>query len=190
MKNKKYIFLIVLCIFIGFSSCSKKEINEDREESYEKGYEHGERDGYYDGYDDGYDEGYDEGFFDGYDYGYDDGSEDGVYTDNDETEYEIGYNDGFSDGYYDGATYTCLFFGDIDRAFRCAMNGDAWYTFVESYDEFVKDIYSNDDDRSKIVWSLISVVFEDDASDEEIKLVTSIFGRDLFIKNGISLDYQ
>lgn len=145
-------------------------------------------------YEDGYEDGYSDGksvmqdlieektinsYDDGYYFGFEEGHEEG---------YEEGYEEGNYDGYYTGATYTCLYFGDIDKAFRSALNGGAWYTFVESYDTFIEDIYSTDEELIEIVWSLVSVVNGTDVSEDEISLVTSVFGRDLFINNGVSLE--
>lgn len=125
------------------------------------------------------DRAYSRGYRDGYDEGYSEA----------EKEHESDYSLGFDDGYYAGAVYTCLFFGDIDRAFKSAINGCAWDTFVVSYDELVKDIYDTDEERSEIFWSLIGLIVCEDSSSEEIELLTSIFGRDLFINNGVSLEY-
>ena len=141
---------------------------------YDEGFEDGYADGYADGY---FDAEYemsslaDEEFEDGYDIGYDDG-----------------YDDGHSDGYYAGATYTCLFYGDLDRAFQSANNGCAWYTFIDAYDQYVSNIFDNDETRSELFWSLVSVTLDDDPTAEEIELLISTFGKDLFVRNGILLD--
>lgn len=157
-------FVLVCCL----SSCGKsdyaREQETKREAIYQSGYEDGRDEGRYDGYEDGYDEGYDEGYY-------------------------VGYDDGHSDGYYDGATYTCLSFGDVDRAFQTALNGSAWYSFVDAYDQYISNIYDDNDTRIELIWTLVSATLsEDGATKEEKELLISTFGKDLFTRNGIALD--
>ena len=112
---------------------------------------------------------YERGWDDGYDLGYYDGHEDG-------------YDEGQHFGYQAGATYTCVFFGDIERAFRCAKKGSAWYTLIDAYDQYEYDIYDDDDKetRSKLFWALVSYTSADGATEEEYDLLFSAFGRDLY----------
>lgn len=124
---------------------------------------------------------YERGWDDGYDLGYYDGYEEGSKHAGDGDSYETGYNDGQNDGYYAGATYTCLFFGDIERAFKCAKNGSAWYALIDAYDQYEYDIYDDDDKetRSKLFWALVSYTSEDGATMEEYNLLYSAFSTDL-----------
>lgn len=124
---------------------------------------------YREGYSDGYCEAKDEGQS-----SYDDG-------------YADGYADGSSDGYYDGAVYTCLFFGDVDRAFQSALNGGSWFVFVDAYDQYIENIYDDEDAASELGWALVGVTSENGASTEEIDLLITTFGKDIFLKNNISL---
>lgn len=126
-----------------------------------------------------YEEAYEKGYASGYESGY----EDGCYEM--ESEYELGYDD----GYYAGALYACMFFGDVDKAFKCAINGCAWDTFVSSYDKFIEDIFDNEDEESEIFWALISLMVSEDPTESDIELLTSKFGKDLFERNGVSLSY-
>lgn len=134
-------------------------------------------DGYWYGYESGYDAGFDEGFDEGYNEA--------------ELEYEDkymeGYNDGNSDGYYAGATYTCLFFGDVDRAVRSAYKGSAWGTFIDAYDQYISNIYDDDDTRSALFWAFVSVKSSNGMTAEERALLISTFGEDLFTRNGIKI---
>lgn len=125
-----------------------------------------------------YDAGYTEGFSVGYEAGYDEG-----YTD----AYDEGYSCGEADGYYSGATYACLFYGDVDRAFKSAQNGGSWYTFVDVYDEYISDIYDDNETRIEIIWALIGAATGDQLSDEETELLITAFGQKIFVDNGISL---
>ena len=124
---------------------------------------------------------YERGWDDGYDLGYYDGYEEGSKHAGDGDSYETGYNDGQNDGYYAGATYTCLFFGDIERAFKCAKNGSAWYALIDAYDQYEYDIYDDDDKetRSKLFWALVSYTSEDGVTKEEYNLLYSAFSTDL-----------
>ena len=161
--------IIVLCFALCFlSSCSAMTYDDRYDQSFWEGWDEGHNDGFEDGYDEGYDEGYEEG------------SDEGYY---------VGYADGECDGYYAGATYTCLFFGDVDRAFQSAINGCAWYSFVDAYDQYISDIYDDDNTRSELVWSLVSATLsEEGATKEEKELLISTFGKDLFTRNGITFD--
>lgn len=144
-------------------------------------------DSYIEGYDDGYSEGYDEGWSEGFDYGYNEAfiwAEDENSDNNDG--YEEGYDDGYSEGYYAGATYTCLYFGDVDRAFQCANNGCVWYTFLDAYDQYVSNIFDDDETRSELFWAIISATLGDDVTKEEKELLISTFGEEMFIRNGLN----
>lgn len=168
-----YLLMFVIMLFLAYYIQSYEPETESYL-SFDEGYD----EGYIWGYDEGYDKGYDWGHEEGYDDGYDEGHYDG---------YDEGYSEGESNGYYDGATYTCLYFGDVDRAFSCASNGASWYTFVDAYDQYISNIYDDDETRSAIHWSLVSVVISGDATEEEIETVVSAFGEDLFTRNGIIL---
>ena len=164
---KKIVFIVVLslvaifgAIYLDFTSPSRIDDNEIR--TYDTGYEDGKSTGYGIGYDEGYEDGCDEG-------------------------YEIGYSDGESDGYYSGAAYTCLFYGDIDRAFQSAVNGAAWYTFVDAYDQYISNIYDDDDTRLELIWTLVDAAYGLDVTEEEKELLISTFGEDLFNRNNINL---
>ena len=153
---------IVGAIYLDFTIDPKNHENEIR--TYDSGYEEGRLIGKEIGYENGYDEGYDEGYY-------------------------VGYDDGHSDGYYDGATYTCLFFGDVDRAFQTALNGSAWFTFIDAYDQYISNIYDDNTTRSELFWAIVSATLsEDGATKEEKELLISTFGKDLFTRNGITLD--
>ena len=152
------------------------------------GYAGSYDDGYEDGCDDGYDYGYDEGWNDGFDYGYDEALIWAEEDSDDNGGYEEAYDDGYNDGYYAGATYTCLFFGDVDRAFQSAINGCAWYTFIDAYDQYISNIFDDNETRSELFWSLVSVTLSNDPTEAEIELLVSTFGEELFIRNGIALD--
>lgn len=175
MLDKFLTFSLCLCILFCCCSCSES----DRASNYYSDYDAGYADGVYDGFESGYEEGYQAGCDDS-EYLSMDGYSDG---------YEEGYADGHDDGYYDGATYTCMFFKDVDRAFRSANNGGAWYTFVDAYDEYVFNIYDSDEERSDLVWSLVSATNNSGLTEDEQNLLVSKFGRDLFLRNGIDI-YQ
>ena len=163
MIKKVIATIAVLIVLCSLSACSV--------ETYEDGYE--------DGYTDGYDEGWNEGFDDGYD-------ERSFWSDTEDSDagYDAGYEDGYADGeyegYYAGATYACLFFGDVDRAFQSAYNGCAWFTFLDAYDEYVSNIFDDGETRSELFWAFISVTVSDNATEEEIELLISTFGDELF----------
>ena len=159
--KKLALLITILIVLFSFSSCTI----EGYHDGYEDGFEDGKetvRDQMEDDYEEWYDMGYDEGYTDG-------------------------YADGESDGYYAGATYTCLFFGDVDRAFQCANNGCAWLTFISAYDQYIADIYSDEDTESALFWAFISLTVGEDATKEEIELLINTFGEDLFARNGISI---
>lgn len=168
-QNIKSFFLSLLCLFILLSLCSCKE-----DESTSGGYPD---------FEESYDYGLSIGFDQGYESGYSHGCSDG-YTDG----YEEGYSDGSFDGYYDGATYTCLFFRDIDRAFMSAMNGSSWYTFIDGYDEYISDIYQTDEQRLNLIWSIVAVNSDSGFTEDERDLLIATFGRDMFIRNGVNID--
>lgn len=180
----KFLCILFAIVFL-MCGCSSR--------SYEYGYE----DGYEDGYDSGYEEGRAEGFSDGYseaeidledrfDDEWQDGYWDGYYDA--ENEFDDYFDEGYSDGYYSGATYTCLYFRDVDRAFQCAKNGTTWRAFIKGYDEYISDIYDTDGEESDLFWAFISVIISGDATAEEIALLSDTFGSDLFIRNGIDLN--
>ena len=130
-------------------------------------------------YDSGYEEGLAIGKEIGYENGYDDGRTSG---------YDQGYSDGETDGYYAGATYTCLFYGDVDKAFKSAKNGAAWYTFVDAYDEYITNIYDDNDMRLEIIWALIGATVSGEISEKEAELLIETFGAKVFSDNGIDLN--
>ena len=135
----------------------------------------------------------DKAWEDGYDEGFDEGIMFCEYLEEDDDEdnddgYENGYDDGYNDGYQAGATYVCLYYGDVDRAFQCAKKGSAWYTFIDAYDQYISNIYDDDETRSKLFWSLVSAKSGDGLTTEEKDLLISTFGKSLFARNGITLD--
>lgn len=153
----KKLISIILCLCLCtalLSGCrfSKNDSDSDWEDGYESGYENG--------HEDGFEEGYNEA----------------------ELEFEDKYSEGYNDGYYAGATYTCLYFGDIERAFKSAKNGSAWYALIDAYDQYEYDIYDDGDTetRSKLFWALISYMSKRGATDEEYDLLFSAFGTDLY----------
>lgn len=165
----KRLFLVLLCLSlcICFSSCTSNARISESSNDYDRGYDDGYQLGYYTGYEDGT--------------ACDDESSD------DDSDYQDGYNDGNYDGYYAGATYTCLFFGDVDRALRSAYKGSAWETFIDAYDQYISDIYENSETKSTLFWAFVSVKSGDGLTAEERDLLISTFGEDLFIKNNIEL---
>ena len=171
--KKVIIIAVISFLAVAGAICldfSKDITSIEEIRTYDSGYEEGKSIGI----EIGYENGYDEGHYDGHSEGYDDG-------------YDQGYFDGESAGYYDGATYTCLFYGDVDKAFKSAKNGTTWYTFVDAYDEFISNIYDDDETRSNIVWSLVSATTSDVITNDEVELLTTTFGEDLFIRNGVKL---
>ena len=160
--------VLLLSLFVVWlSGCGITQ--DDMDEEWEDGYAYGYESGYYDGFDEGYDEGYNEAELE--------------YED----KYTEGYNSGNRDGYYAGATYTCLFFGDVDRALRSAYKGSAWGTFIDAYDQYISNIYDDDDTRSALFWAFVSVKSSNGMTAEERALLISTFGEDLFIRNGIKI---
>ena len=166
----KSLFPKILCLCLCavlLSGCGLSQ--DDLDEAWEDGHEYGYEYGYYDGYDDGYDEGYLEA----------------------ECEYEDdymeGYNEGNNNGYYEGATYTCLFYGDVDRAFKSAYKGSAWGTFIYAYDQYISNIYDDDETKSELFWAFVSLKSGDGLTTKERDLLVSTFGEDLFSRNGIEL---
>lgn len=155
--------ILFLCLCFCFSSCASAGVSSEPIGEYERGWD------------------------DGYDLGYYDGYEDGTKSSSDEDSYEDGYNDGNHDGYYAGATYTCLFFGDIDRAFQSAYKGSAWGTFIDAYDQYISNIYDNSETKSKLFWAFVSVKSGDGLTAEEEDLLISTFGEDFFSRNDINL---
>lgn len=158
--------LICLCICVCLSSCTSTDGRTDAIDEYERGWD------------------------DGYDLGYYDGHEEGTKHGSDEDSYDDGYDDGHNDGYYAGATYTCIFFGDVDRAIRSAYKGSAWHTFIDAYDQYISNIYDDDETRSELFWSLVSVESGDGLTAEEKDLLISTFGEELFIRNDIELEIE
>ena len=157
----KRIFSVVLCLCLCtfLSSCTSTDGRSESVGEYERGWDDGYSLGYYDGY------------------------EEGTKCGSDEDSYDDGYND----GYYAGASYTCLFFGDVDRAFRSAYKGSAWHTFIDAYDQYISNIYDDDETRSELFWALVSVKSGGGLTAEEKDLLISTFGEDLFIRNDIVL---
>ena len=164
--KKLFSAVLCLCICVCLSSCTSTDDRSDSIGEYERGWDDGYNLGYYDGY------------------------EEGTKSGSDEDKYKDGYNDGNNDGYYAGATYTCLFYGDVDRAIRSAHKGSAWYTFIDAYDQYVSNIYDDSETRSELFWALVSATISKDATDEEIGLLYSTFGKELFTRNDISLNPQ
>lgn len=160
------ISLLAIAIAIHLDFLEKENNTTEEISSYGSGYEEGLSIGKEIGYENGYDEGYSVGHEDGY---------------------GQGYSDGESDGYYSGATYTCLFYGDVDKAFKSAKNGAAWYTFVDAYDKYIANIYDDDEKRLNIIWALISATIGEDATADEIELLKASFDEELFSNNGIKL---
>jgi hypothetical protein len=173
MRKLLLLFIALILTISLLSSCGDVETYDD---GFEDGYDMGYSDALFE-YEDDYARGYEDGYNDGFD------RQDYDY----ESSYDDGYEAGHSDGYYDGATYTCLFFGDVDRAFQCANNGCSWFTFLDAYDQYISNIFDDDDTRSALFWSLISVTLGDDATKEEIDLLISTFGSNLFTRNGVEL---
>ena len=169
-----FVAIALLCCLAVYTGKSIRETEREKKVTYYT-------DGYDKGYNDGYDTGYDEGHWKGYEFGYDEGYWEA------EKAYEDNYTDGYNEGYYAGGTYTCLYFGDVDRAFQCAQNGCAWDVFLEAYDQYIADIFSDDDTESDLFWALISATVSNDLTKEEKELLVSTFGEELFTRNGISL---
>ena len=165
--------VLAVIAFFGQISLNTSKANQSGAKEY-RTYDAG----YEEGLSVGREHGYDEGFNDGYSDGYDEGRSEG---------YDSGYSNGEADGYYAGATYACLFYGDVDRAFQSAKNGAAWYTFVDAYDEHIANIYDDEDTRIDVIWALISVITSDNATERDIELLISTFGEEMFIDNGIEL---
>lgn len=194
MKKPTLLFCLVLLSFLLLPGCRGSGHSEQYELGFEEGFSEGYDEGRNDSYDEIFESGYDVGYEDGYDNGYDDGRSDHNLIDDDDYDggyddgYDDGYSDGNADGYYEGAAFTCLFFGDVDRAFQCADNGAAWFAFLDGYDQYISDIYSDDTTRSELFWAFISLTMSGDPTSEEIDLLIDTFGRDLFIRNGISID--
>ena len=157
LLTKALSVLLCMCLCTCLSACSTEY--KSHVSDYDTGYYEGYESGHEDGFDEGFDEGYNEA----------------------EHEYEDKYSEGYNDGYYAGATYTCMFFGDIERAFKCAKNGSAWYALIDAYDQYEYDIYDDDDKetRSKLFWALVSYMSEDCATNEEYNLLFSAFSTDL-----------
>lgn len=174
MRTPVKIFLLTLCIFLAFcfGARSSPHRESDSDFSYDLAYE--------DGFETGYEIGYDEGFHDGAQENAADFS----------LQYSAGYEDGSYDGYYEGATYTCLFFKDVDRAFQCSLNGGCWHTFVDAYNEYVSAIVKDDNHRIELTWALVSAASGKTISKEEKDLLITAFGNGLFQRNGINLNVQ
>lgn len=173
---KRLFFAILFCALL-LSGCSNSGYKEGYRDGYAAASENVEADlesKIHKEWQDGYDFGYEEGFYDA--------KHDGSLT------YDEGFADGEFSGYYAGAVYTCLFFNDIDRAFASATNGSAWYAFVDSWDELIENIYDSDEERSEIVWSLVSVMVSEEFTKDEAELLEEKFGLELFARNGINLD--
>lgn len=188
---KKIVCMVLSMLMVcALCSCGYAYTEDDLQESYDNGYNDGYDDGQDDAweyaYDDGYDNGHFEGYDDGYDEGYSEGYDDGNINGND-IGYTNGYSEGCENGYYAGATYTCMFYGDVDRAFQSACNGSAWYTFIDAYDQFISNIFDDDETESELFWALVSINSSDGMSEYEKNLLIDTFGKDLFVRNGIEL---
>ena len=116
----------------------------------------------------------------GYEYGYDEGYNDAECEH--ESDYSDGYNEGENYGYYSGLTMACMYYDDIEHAFAAAKKGHAWGALITAYDEYVYDIYDDDDSetRSELFWALVSYMSDDGATDEEYDLLYYAFGYDLY----------
>ena len=129
-------------------------------------------------YDNGYEDGYSDGEDDGYSYGYEDG-------------YSEGEDEGNQIGYTEGTVYSCLYYKDVTRAFRIALDTNAWFAFVEAYDLYISDIIPEDnpDKLYDILMSLILIdkgkTYELSQADKDLLITT--FGKELFTENGIYL---
>lgn len=156
--------ILSLCLCAVLLSCCGYS-SKDLDEAWD--------DGYYAGYESGYEEGHNEGYREA----------EAEYED----DYTEGYNDGNNDGYYEGAVYTCLFFGDVDRAFKSAYKGSAWKVFIYAYDQYISNIYDDDETRSELFWAFVSVKSGDGLTTEERDLLISTFGEDFFSRNDIEL---
>ena len=166
------LFPTVLCLYLCASLLSGCGLSQDDlDEAWEDGHAYGYESGYYTGHEDGYDDGYDDGYFEA--------------ESEHEDDYAEGYNEGNNDGYYDGATYACLFYGDVDRAFQFAYEGSAWRAFIYGYDQHISNIYDDDETESELFWSLVSIKSDDGLTAEERNLLISTFGKDLFLRNDI-----
>lgn len=161
--KRLFTVLLCLCLCAYLSSCTSDDGRYESIGEYERGWD------------------------DGYDLGYYDGYEDGAKHGGDGDSYEDGYNDGYNDGYYAGATYTCLFYGDVDRAFKSAYKGSAWGTFIDAYDQYISNIYDDRETKSKLFWAFVSVKSGNGLTTEEKDLLISTFGKDFFIRNDIEL---
>lgn len=162
MKRLFAVFLC-LCLCACLSSCASTDDSSESIGEYERGWD------------------------DGYDLGYYDGYEEGAKSGGNGDSYEDGYNDGSNDGYYAGAAYTCLFFGDVDRAIKSAYKGSAWGTFIDAYDQYISNIYDDKETKSKLFWAFVSVKSGDGLTIEERDLLISTFGKELFTRNDIEL---
>lgn len=166
----KKLFLFVLCVCLCVSLLSGCGISQDDlDEAWEDGHVYG----YESGYEAGYDEGYREA--------------ESECEDNDEDNYMEGYNSGYEEGYQAGATYTCLFYGDVDRAFKCAYKGSSWGTFIDAYDQYISNIYDDRETKSKLFWAFVSLKSGDGLTTEERELLIDTFGKDFFTRNDIDL---
>lgn len=168
--NKLFPAVLSLCLCASLlSGCGLSQ--DDLDEAWEDGHAYGYESGYYTGHEDGYDDGYDDGYFEA--------------ESKHEDDYAEGYNDGNNDGYYAGATYACLFFGDVDRAIRSAYKGSAWHAFIDAYDQYIENIYDDDETRSALFWAFVSATISKNATGKEIELLYTTFGRALFSRNNI-----
>lgn len=167
--KKLIAFLLILCLSVGLLACDSSNNKTATNTTF--------------AYSEDYARGYDDGYFDGYF-----AAVDANGMDTSDGDYDEGYADGNRDGYYEGATYTCLFFGDVDRAIRSAYKGSAWYTFIDAYDQYISNIYDDSETRSTLFWAFVSATISEDATDEEIDLLYSTFGKELFTRNDISLN--
>ena len=174
MKLLMKIFSISICLclcVVLLSGCGFTQ--DDLDESWEDGHEYG------------YDAGYDAGFDDGIAFCEDlEDSEDSDYDNG----YDDGYDDGYYDGYYDTVTYTCLFYGDVDRALQYAYEGSACGAFIDAYDLYISNIYDSKEARSQLFWAFVSLKSDDGLTIAERNLLISTFGESLFTRNGITLD--
>lgn len=194
MKKTALNIFMLLFFTILLSSCDSSAYDDGFDKGYLIGYDEGYTYGYDEGLERGYNNGQDYGYNNGYDEGFNDGFNEGeMYAKEDLKEYEdlfdegyvTGYNDGEVEGYQSGEIYTCLFFGDINRAFQAANKGSSWVAFVDAYNEYITPIYHDNETRYALHSALSSISVSNDISTEQKELLIDTFGLKLFTDNGI-----
>lgn len=112
--------------------------------------------------------------------GYDKGYEEGYETSS-ENGFGTGCDAGSAEGFYEAKTFACLTDGQVEKALDYAIEGEAWETFLDAYDSFVDNVYSDTDTREKLLEALIRVAVERDRTAEDEELLESAFGRYLYM---------